>query len=207
MSEGTGSPTGSTREWVEPVSEWLKYTDPSGKVRLIDRGWGSFEDCVLGLNDEEVILGIWSKRRVAGKGFKVISIGEYAQRLEMGWTKNGKKWPFLSRTVRENKDDWAQDMADRVNRAMKRKSRTEGKNPFVGRAPDFRTARRILHNMGKVAVRDVKKTIMSIHEPALEPSTVALKAMKGRKSPAKPLIDTGALHDSVEYRISKKQKD
>ncbi|WP_084543169.1 hypothetical protein [Borrelia hispanica] len=39
--------------------------------------------------------------------------------------------------------------------------------------------------------------------PKLSPKTIALKSKKGSKTPQTPLVDTGLMLNSIEYRINK----
>lgn len=84
--------------------------------------------------------------------------------------------PFFRRMIAAKKSGWGAQLAAN----------------FVGAAGD---AKRALGLLGEEIASDLKISINELTDPALSPTTVALKGFD------KPLINSGQMRDSVSYRV------
>lgn len=103
-------------------------------------------------------------------------------------TNNIPPRPFIRPTVAERRQTWIDQLRTGFAKAL------EGKIE----------PRTVLEAVGEGVRGDVRKTISQINTPALAASTI--KARRSRKvdpnQSVKPLIDTGKMLDSVEYRVT-----
>lgn len=96
--------------------------------------------------------------------------------------------PFFSNMVREKSPGWGKDMMAAL------------------RASDMQTDE-ALQIMGEHIAGQLRQSIQATNDPPLKPATIARKAKGGAKKvggvygPAKPLIDSGHLLESVDFEI------
>lgn len=158
----------------------------SGLANLASRVSGKLKQKLSGLLDEPQLtlsVGIWSKATRDGGG---ASVAEYAAYNEFGTTKIPPR-PFLRPAMEERREEWTEAVAGSMSASLKG-------GQFNNRS--------VLEVIGRNAVKDVQLRIMSNTPPPNAPSTVARKKAKGI-SPIRTLVETGLMHDSVEYKIEK----
>lgn len=68
------------------------------------------------------------------------------------------------------------------------------------------TAEDALDGVGALMSADIKDTIASIYDPKLKDGTLANRRTRGNSS-AKPLVDTGALFDSITWAVNTKDAE
>ena len=139
---------------------------------------GAFEEPQLTLS-----VGIWNKATQDGGG---ASVAEYAAYNEFGTTRIPPR-PFLRPAMEERREEWTEAVASSMSSSLKG-------GQFNNRS--------VLEVIGRNAVKDVQLRILSNTPPPNAPSTKARKAAKGI-SPIRTLVETGLMHDSVEYKIEK----
>tara|TARA_Y100000593_G_scaffold81692_1_gene152962 strand:- start:77 stop:646 length:570 start_codon:yes stop_codon:yes gene_type:complete len=156
-----------------------------------------------GFDSWELELGVWGKhltfagRRGGGRRRgRILDYGRIASLLEYGNHPSGKNWPFMEPSIRKNRLNWLHEFSVRLDKSVDRRAkRYDNLDSIFHRKAIKRSAKLILHNIGKMAVRDTKAYLWSVNSPPLAPSTV------DKKGHAKPLVDTGTLMNAIQYRI------
>jgi len=164
-----------------------------------DEGWQAFEEACLGADGQSLKVGIWAKiMAVSSSGrTRLVDVGAYARRLELGYTYYEKAWPFLGPTLRENREKWELEFKRRLLRSTIRRARRKRRNPNVKAWAQPRVTRRILGNMGKIVVSAVRQTVLELKPPpSLEESTVK------RKGHDTLLIDKMNLLNNIAYKVN-----
>ena len=147
----------------------------------IDKGWKVACKRVKYLDGKQIKAGVlWS----AGTGKNGVSIAFYASCNEYGTYGSGSEWqriparPFMSKTADEQRM-WKTPVKNAVNR-------------IIGGAEVIAE----LNVVGEKMKKDIKNNIGIIgkYKP-LAPSTVA------KKGHNIPLMDTGALYDSIDFEV------
>lgn len=147
-------------------------------VKDIDRGLKKFIRQLQYAKEVEVVIGVHEGE----ENDEGISIAEYAAANEFG-TGSIPMRPFMATAFDENSDKISRSIARHYG-AVKRGASTV--YDALGR-------------IGQSHMKDIKKTIS--HRdflPALSPMTV-----KAKRGSTKTLIDTGALINSINYKIRK----
>ena len=147
-------------------------------VKDIDKGLKKFIRELQEAKTLEVVIGV-HKGDTNGEG---VSIAEYAAANEYG-TKRIPSRPFMATAFDENSDKISRSIARHYG-AVKRGASTV--YDALGR-------------IGQSHMKDIKKTIS--HRdflPALSPKTI-----KAKRGSTKTLIDTGALINSINYKVRK----
>lgn len=158
----------------------------SGLADLAKKATGSLQKALKGVLDEPQLtlsVGIWSKATRDGGG---ASVAEYAMYNEFGTTRIPPR-PFLRPAMEERREGWTEAVAGAMSSSLKG-------GQFNNRS--------VLEVIGRNAVKDVQLRILSNTPPPNAPSTKARKAAKGI-SPIRTLVETGLMHDSVEFKIEK----
>ena len=186
-------------------------------VEYIDIGSNFLIGSAIGSEFHTLQIGVWRKTsnfRFKGAGrvrsrtatakktwrrLVTIDVGEYARKLEFGDHRSGKNWPFLEPAIRKNRHTWLLEFQGRFNKAVARRQRRKKSTlkEMLNPKADERTAKRILHNIGKLGVKAVQEQIWITFSPPLSAATIE------RKGHSKPLIDTGNLIQSIDYRIER----
>lgn len=108
------------------------------------------------------------------------SVPMVAANLEYGWTaKNGKKigpWPFFRNMIAEKSESWPDVVAALLET-----------NNY--------DATKTLMQTGEGIKGQLHQSIMDTNSPALSLTTIAMKGFD------KPLIDTGVMINSIDYKV------
>ena len=105
-------------------------------------------------------------------------------------TRTVPKRPFLSGTIRANRQKYNRIMREKLPQLVKR-----------GWVTNVAGA---LNELGKIIVADVRKSILRGIPPPLKPETVARKRKEGLQRPRTALYATGALYNAIKSRLGRK---
>lgn len=158
----------------------------SGLADLGKKAAGSLQKVLKGVLDEpQLTLSVGVFSSATREGSKT-TVAQYATYNEFGTTRIPPR-PFLRPAMEERREEWTEAVASSMSSSLKG-------GQFNNRS--------VLEVIGKNAVKDVQLRILSNTPPPNAPSTVARKKAKGI-SPIRTLVETGLMHDSVEFKIEK----
>jgi len=151
-------------------------------TRDIDRGWESIKRRVFGLRGASVVAGL-----VAGQG------GDKAhEESDLTIAEIGIVHEFGSRKAHIPERSWMRS-TEAERRRVWFKLVEEGLGEML--TPKGPTIEQLLTPVGLIMESDLKRKITSLQTPPLAEST------KRRKGSSNPLIDTGAMRNSVTWEI------
>lgn len=153
----------------------------SSYLKVNDRKWRALKRELGLMPGAAVTVGVQADAGASNGG---VPIAAYAAFNEFGTRGGG--WggpipprPFLGSTVDERKDVWGRAADLAISQAL------ASIRPFADG----------LKLLGELAETDIRKKITNLSDPPNSPLTVELKGSSN------PLIDTGALRQSIRYEV------
>lgn len=149
-----------------------------------DLGWERIKKNFISLHTRVIKAGVLES---AGNGKRGVSIAYYASCNEYGTYESGSEWqriparPFMGITADEQKM-WRIPLTQAIDR-------------IIGGANGPMDVKAELSVVGEKMKKDIKNNIGQNKYTPLAPSTVA------RKGHNIPLMDSGALYDSIDYEV------
>lgn len=145
---------------------------------VIDRGMDKFEAQLEKAEGSFTDIGIFGgMARIDGD---LTSIALYALINELG-AENIPERSFIRSVVDENRVRYNKFITDGLDGII------------LGR----KTVEQVLNELGIIVKGDIKRKITELKEPPNAPSTI-----RAKRGSTNPLIDTGAMRNAVEYKVT-----
>lgn len=155
-------------------------------LRVDDRKWQELKRAIPAVKRMAVTVGIQSDAGASQDGTPLAAIGAYNEFGTRGGASGGG-WggpvparPFLGSTADKQREKWGRLGDVAISEAL-------------AGSMDFKDGLAIL---GTVAQEDVQETILTLDSP---PNSVTTIELKGSSN---PLIDTGAMRQSIRYEVT-----
>ena len=151
-----------------------------------DRKWRELKRAIPGIARSSVDVGIQSDAGASQNGTPLAAIAAFNEfgtrggRAGGGWGGPIPARPFMGSTVDEKREAWGRVADVAISKAL------TGDMAF----------RDGLAILGTFAQQDIQEKILTLDDPPNSPVTVALKGSSN------PLIDTGAMRQSIRYVVN-----
>lgn len=135
-----------------------------------------------------VLAGVLSgSTRKDDRTGKTLSVAQYAAYNEFGAAEKGlPARPFLQNTMRDHYKEWKRTIAEGIQ------------------ALGFKEVEKVLIRVGEMMRGDIRDQIRNGDFEKLAEQTIKAKKRRGAAEPDTPLIDTGALMNSIQYEVELK---